>query len=73
MQPWLHLDLSYPNFSGTLLFFGRSEAAERSGAHGHRDSSESIYCIWLMLFDRGEHAISHVILAFSKWLTIFIN
>jgi hypothetical protein len=47
--------------------------AEQSGAHGHRDSSEGIYCIWLILFDRGEHAISLVILAFSKWLTIFIN
>jgi hypothetical protein len=57
MQPWVHLDLSYPNFSDTLSFFGRSVAAERSGAHGHREPSESIYCTLLMLFDHGEHPI----------------
>jgi hypothetical protein len=73
VQPWVHLDLSYPNFSDRLICFGRSVAAERSGAHGHNKSSESVYCTRLMLFDRGEHAISHVILAFSEWLRMLID
>jgi hypothetical protein len=68
MQPWAHLELCYTNFS-----VGRSEEAERSGARGPKESTESVYCTWLMLFDRGEHMISHVILAFCRYLTTSID
>jgi hypothetical protein len=73
MQPWAHLELSYTNLSDMLLFFGRSEEAERSGARSPKESTESVYCTWLMLFDRGEHMISHVILTFCRWLTMLID
>jgi hypothetical protein len=73
MQPWAHLELSCTKFSDTLLFFGRSEEVERSGARSPKESTESVYCTWLMLFDCGDHMVSHVILAFCRWLTTLID
>jgi hypothetical protein len=73
MQPYLHLELFHHDFSDTPLFFGRSEAAERNAAHSPMESLESLYSTWLMLFDHGEHAMSHLVSVFPKWLSTLID